>query len=273
MKRKGQVFDGFIVLIALVAIVTTIFALFFINKQLTATFDNPLTFMNVKSEAREAHFYIQSSAELATQQAIYETLKELPVSSTTTCSVSPDNPIVFDNDCALGDVEKSFSEKFKPAFTKYLQGYESTFKEIEEGSVQPEQFSKNIQELSADTFELKFAENRLDVKANNRIQYTYKAATYEVDPSFDIELKLSPEEISELYTKVKSAFDECSKDNALVACLQGKELSSEKLALANIKAEGVNIVVFTFTTKDKFFFSEGSLKYGQITFSFAFSKG
>ncbi|MEK6852360.1 MAG: hypothetical protein AABX59_00625 [Nanoarchaeota archaeon] len=263
MNKRGKIFALGITLAVVLAVT---FSLYLIITKPAGKIERevmqPLAFLNVQSEAREARHYLEESADLAMQQTLSELLQDFP--NIGNCEHF--NGIVLYTACRP-DVEKSkevFENKFEGEFNLHLDSYKSSFLTLDKG-ISEEAYSGIISKQAKENFEYAFDGKALEAKSKERVTYLHSSLKYEIDFSFSSELDFSLDEVENLYTLGKNSFEKCKSESEILNCVD-KELQG-KSSFFNFSLEkNGSIVVYTFTTRKNYFHSNG---FSPLEFKFA----
>jgi len=274
INKRSKKAVTFAIGIILVAIAVTIFAFY---AALTTSshrkndIETPLFLLNVQNEAKEAMFYTQESAKYASQQTLFELLKGVPTKGN--CKFF-NSVIIWNNNCQpdISKIKNKFLQTFEARFYSYLGKYKSTFPSPDKQT--PELYSKVINQDKDYTFNIN--KNKLEINKKNILSYIFPqgmanppvTGTYEVDPSFALELPFGLNEIIDIYKASKNAVKDCKSAKEVEKCVKDE---LDKLNFENFDfglAEKSNYLIFKATTKKRLFFDS---VYGRASFSYAFS--
>lgn len=270
-NKKGVMFAVAIMITALILLVLAFYCAFTNSNIRADKLTNPLGFLNIREEAREAHFYVQESANLASQQAAFDLLQELPLSGQ--CSAISTGETLFNDDCSLDSaaLQDKYLQYFGSAFTSYLQDYKSTYKIMpNQQGLLPEMFSGIISTRNVDNYDYELTGPKLAGKPKAKLSYPQPPVDYKIDPSFDAELPFAVLEIDTIYKASKSAADTCKEESDALTCASD-EISKQTFDFFDIDtAKQDDYLVVTATTKEKFFFKETRMVFDKARMNFAF---
>jgi hypothetical protein len=271
MNKRGHMYAIGLVLATIVICGTMLYSLVQASTSIKVSISSsPL--QDVYSQQAKFDIYIKDSANLAAQQALFETARKGAVSGPD-CKAYDNNPsyVIWNDKCnpVVLDTDALFGQYLSSSFENFIKTYPDSLNQSK-FSVVVESYSSAINRVKIDSGDLvliKPAEKGI-------IGYT---AEYSFNPSFVYDFEMGPQDFRNVYTLINLKLAECKKANPKAAfiapCMNSLQIAGKWSNLAiKDSMDGRDYVLFRMLSVKKFFYQDSfdsKFKWERVELKFA----
>ena len=270
MNKKGHIFAIGLIIATLVMCGNIIYSFSQSSDSIKVSM-NSASLQDIYNRQAEFDIYLKDSANLAAQQALFETARKGAVSGLD-CKAYDSNPsyVIWNDKCNPDflDTNALFEQYFSSSFEDFIKNYPD--------SLNKSKFSVSVLSLLGVHYAKLDSENLVLKKPaeNGIISYT---AEYSYNPSFTYYFEMGPQDFRNVYTLINLKLKKCKEANSeaetIAPCMNGLQIAGKWSNLAiKDSMDGKDYILFRMLSAKKFFFQDSldsKFKWQPVELKFA----